>query len=752
MWLLLSVQPATESEPERAVVWVSDTYRATFLKLFEDYLTRTVTQADQGNWETPQGNPANRALIANISRIRAAVLEDLWQSHTPPSKSGLRWWEIWLDPEDPDVERLKAFVSAIQIRMSDRVLVLNDRVVTWVEATWTQLETLPFTNVPVAEIRKPEFVDSIEDLDIDEQNEYVQDLASRIVPAPTGAPVVCHLDSGVQHTHVLLTDSLAAEDVHSVLGGSGADVGPHGTSMAGLALLGQLDQLLTSSEPAVLRHRLESVRILPARSEPQTDPRDYGTTTIQAIALAEATAVRSRVFCMPISAAADAPGQPTLWSATVDALAAGVDVARDGDQLKLIGAPDFDAARLILVAAGNVDGYATGHLDVSDTSVADDPAQAWNVLTVGAHTELIDSPTDPQYWQWNPLAAAGQLSPHSRTSLLYGARPWPIKPDICLEGGNVLTDGQLFEDRHPLLSLRSTGTSSDLALTSANATSAATAQAARLAALVMDRYPDYWPETVRGLLVHAADWTPAMRAEINAADGKRGKLQLLRRYGWGVPRETEVLQSTEQAVTLVTQDSFVPFSGRDYRMREFRLHTLPWPSQVLSELGAADVSMKVTLSYFVEPSASRRGWRQKYSYASHSLRFELQSPLENQQQFIARVNRDAGDDEDEVARPSSATERWMIGPAQRNLGSLHQDVWEGSGLELAACNTLAVYPVGGWWKRNTRSDRLDLRVRYSLIVSLKTQEVGVDLYTPIATQLDIPVETVIPTETEIGGF
>ena len=153
--------------------------------------------------------------------------------------------------------------------------------------------------------------------------------------------------------------------------------------------------------------------------------------------------------------------------------------------------------------------------------------------------------------------------------------------------------------------------------------------------------------------------------------------------------------------------------------------------------------MRVTLSYFVEPSPSRRGWRQKYSYASHGLRFELQSPLENQQQFIERVNRDASDDEDHVSRPSSGSDRWMIGADQRNLGSLHQDIWEGSGQELAACNSIAVYPVGGWWKRNARKDRLDLPVRYSLVVSLRTSQEGVDLYTPIANELRIPIETEI---------
>ncbi|MCS5728670.1 S8 family peptidase [Herbiconiux moechotypicola] len=742
-WLLLSVQPATETSPELAVVWIADTYRSRFLKIFEDYLAKKSTRAAENAWETPDGNPANRALVANISRIRRAILDDLWQSEGEPPKSGVRWWELWLDPSQENITLLQKFATAYDLGLLDRSLALNDRVVAWIRATWQQLEVLPFTSIPVAEIRRPEFVDTIEDLLPDEQDEYVEDLVMRVVAAPTDAPAVCHLDTGVARTHRLLADSLNTGDMHTVVGTSGFDRQGHGTSMAGLALFGGLEDLLTGAGTVHLHHRLESVRILPEPGEPDTDPLDYGTVTVEAVALVEVTAQRRRVFCMPISTDPDRPGVPTLWSASVDALAAGTEIVRDGNQLRLLSAPDHAASRLLVIATGNVDGYHSDHRLESDTSPVEDPAQSWNALTVGAHTELVAVPGDPEYAGWTAMAAEGELSPHSRTSLLFGKRTWPIKPDICFEGGNVLTDGGMgFEDRHPLLSLRSTGFHNDLSLTSANATSAATAQASRLAALTMAQYPEYWPETVRGLLVHAAEWTPAMRAEFDATGTKKEpKLELLRRYGWGVPTEDAVLRSSRQSVTLVTQDTFVPFEGTEYKMRRFRLHAMPWPTEVLEEIGPGDVSLKVTLSYFVEPSASRRGWRQRYSYASHLLRFELKSPTETEAEFISRINREAENDEDAAAgSPASGSDHWFIGPNQRNLGSLHQDIWEGSGQELAASGVLGVYPVGGWWKRNQRKDRLDLPVRYSLIVSLKSQEQDVDLYTPIATDLQLPIE------------
>lgn len=751
-WLLLSVQPANDDQPERATVWVSDDYRVQFLKMFEDYLTKFTTPDASDRWETADGNPRYRALVANIAHIRRALLRDLWTSEGDPPEVGVHWWELWLDIGQQHADTFAGFARAYGLRTIPRSLTLQDRRVVWVEATWSQLEILPATSVPVAEVRRPEFIDTIEDLPVAGQDEYVTDLASRLTPAPDHAPAVCHLDTGVLRPHALLAGSLASTDLHTVVGESGIDKHGHGTSMAGLALFGaDLDEHLASNDPVTLEHRLESVKILPDPGQPEHDPRDYGSATVEAVAIPEIMHGRRRVFCLPVSTEPDRPGQPTLWSATVDALAVGTDSARDGDDLALLATPDPALARLIVVAAGNVIHYQADHRTESDTTPVADPAQAWNAVTVGAHTNLTGATDDPAYQGWSPQAGEGELSPHSRTSLLFDQRRWPIKPDICMEGGNVLTDGATsFEDKHPLLSLRSTGHTNDLALTSANATSAATAQAARLAARTMARYPAYWPETVRGLLTHAAEWTPTMRAELNGAAGKGARLQLLRRYGWGVPDEQALLTSTSTAVTMVVQDAFVPFEGVDLRMRQFRLHNLPWPADVLQSLGAAEVRMRITLSYFVEPSASRRGWRQRYRYPSHMLRFDLQAPLETSEEFVHRVNRDAQADEDGAMTSSaSASDRWFIGAYQRHLGSLHQDEWVGTGAELAASSRIAVYPVGGWWKSNRRADRTDLPVRYALVVSLRTAETGIDLYTPIATQIGVP--TPVPVEIPIPG-
>jgi hypothetical protein len=94
------------------------------------------------------------------------------------------------------VDLLHAYAAANNLRISDRRLDLTDRTVVWIQARWDDLQVLPFTAIPIAEIRRPEFVDTIEDLSRGDQDELTADLVERsTVAAADVAPIVCHLDS-----------------------------------------------------------------------------------------------------------------------------------------------------------------------------------------------------------------------------------------------------------------------------------------------------------------------------------------------------------------------------------------------------------------------------------------------------------------------------------------------------------------------------------------------------------------------------
>jgi len=161
-------------------------------------------------------------------------------------------------------------------------------------------------------------------------------------------------------------------------------------------------------------------------------------------------------------------------------------------------------------------------------------------------------------------------------------------------------------------------------------TSAATAAAARLGALVCTEYPTLWPETVRALIVDSAEWTPRMKAEIAATKKNEHAARLVRCFGFGVPSLERALWSASNALTLVIQDEVQPFTGE--KSNEMHLHRLPWPRDALESLGGIQVELRVTLSYFIEPNPARRGWQKRLalgrseSKACYALIVSIRSP------------------------------------------------------------------------------------------------------------------------------
>ncbi|CNK17456.1 hypothetical protein JHV675_53600 [Mycobacterium avium subsp. hominissuis] len=51
-----------------------------------------------------------------------------------------------------------------------------------------------------------------------------------------------------------------------------------------------------------------------------------------------------------------------------------------------------------------------------------------------------------------------------------------------------------------------------------------------------------------------------------------------------------------------------------------------------------------------------------------------------------------------------------------------------------------MYPVAGWWKNQRKYDQSNHGVDYSLIVSIESPHVDVDLWAPVAQQISTTVE------------
>ena len=147
-------------------------------------------------------------------------------------------------------------------------------------------------------------------------------------------------------------------------------------------------------------------------------------------------------------------------------------------------------------------------------------------------------------------------------------------------------------------------------------------------------------------------------------------------------------------------------------------YRLPWPKEALEDLGPAVVRLRVTLSYFVEPNPSRRGWKRRYRYASHGLRFDVKLPTEDMDTFRKRLNQRALEEDEERPQSGSDSEDWFLGEQARNKGSIHSDTWEGTAADLAARGVIGVCPVSGWWKDQPKRDRSKFGARYALVVSI----------------------------------
>ena len=726
-----------EDNRTQAIVFVPDGKLDHFERLIRDYLAER---------RDSRGHPRDhQRLIDAIRKIRAASLRALWTDSTelfPTQDDGAVWWEVWLPIRGDRAATVAGFrerAEAQGIEVAQGVLKFPERTVLMVHASVEQMEQSMVTLNSIAELRRPketaEFFDS---LAREEQAEWLDELMDRAEFAgdEVNAPHACLLDTGINRGHPLLSFSLSVNDLHTVEPGWGTDDDAgHGTEMAGLALAGDLTEILAGTDPMEIDHRLESVKLIPQASVPGAGPRHHGYLTVEAVARPEVTApLRRRVFGMAVTARDDRDrGRPSAWSAAIDSLAADYDA-------------DGANPRLLVISAGNVRD-SNAWLDYPDSNETDgvhDPAQAWNALTVGAFTDLVQI-TEPGAGGYSPIAPAGGLSPFSTTSLTW-ERHWPLKPDIVFEGGNA-AENPLGAVWLPSLSLLTTHyRPADRLFTTTNATSAATALTARFAARIMVIYPDLWPETIRALIVHSAEWTDTMKSQFLPANGvpsKNDYIQLVRRCGFGVPDIDQARWSVENSLTLVVEQRLQPFkrtgSGQP-TLRDMHLHDLPWPRDVLEDLGETPVEMRVTLSYFIEPNPSRCGHRSRYRYESHGLRFDVKRPLESTDEFRKRINRAARDEGEGSPGGSGGDSEWLIGTQGRRRGSLHCDTWNGTAADLASRGVIAVYPTAGWWKSRPALERYDKSARYALVVSIRAPEVDVDLYAEVENRIAVAVD------------
>ncbi|MCF6256054.1 MAG: S8 family peptidase [Gammaproteobacteria bacterium] len=714
-----------------ATIFVPEGKLSAFEKKLRDYLSEKKNKNG--------GAIDNRPLIDAIRSFRVAALEALWTDdidQLPEDSEQSFWWEVWLPVRGNRQGVLHDFTllaSAIEIEVSPQSLHFPENSVLLAKGNRRQFSQSGLLLNTISELRKAkETAAFFDEIPANQQHEWTDELLSRasFSKATDTTPYVCILDTGVNRGHPLLSPIIGTKDQFSLDGAWAAtDDDGHGTGSAGLVAWGDLTSVLDSDSMIEIDHRLESVKTL--RHHGDNEGKHLGIVTADSISLPEIeNPFRTRVFSMALSATdARDRGRPSAWSAAIDSLS--VDYLGENEK-----------SRIIVLSAGNVSDSLNDMTEYPDYNVLQDvhdPAQAWNAITVGAYTEKVTI-TEDDCSNYTALAPLGGLSPHSTTSTTWEPST-PIKPEIVFEGGNVGIDQHSCASIPSLCLLTTHNEITTRLFSTFHATSAATALASRFAAEIYVQYPKLWPETVRALMVHSAQWTDAMCEQFSHGNTPHQQAQhRVRCVGFGVPNLERALWSANNSLALVIEDQLQPFDkikGKPVATRDMHLHDLPWPKESLLELGETNVEMTVTLSYFIEPNPSSRGVKGKYSYPSHHLKFDVKRATESLDDFRKRINRRVLDAEG-GEKPSKTTDpNWLLGSQFRHKGSIHKDVWSGTAADLAERGKIAIYPAIGWWKTRTKLERYNKSARYALIVSISVPDVKTNIYDEVFNQLEI---------------
>lgn len=707
---------SAESDKLTATLFLPDQNKEWLNKKLDDYSNpEKDTSASQ--------IPANAKLINNIEDIDVSTVLDLFTQKGDKNifeeftNDATGIYEVWVIKGDDefDKEDLFARFDLLEIEHSQHCVVFTETAVALVKTTKEKLTNLVFVIDNLSELRIFKQASTLLSANMTEQTEWVRLIQEATIDEEAQVRIGI-LDSGVNNAHPLLKAFLPDERCHNATSAGSRDMAKHGTLMAGLVLYGDLTELIHDQDTLVVNTDLCSVKIMPGRGETPNIPELYGVIAEDAIITARDD--NAIIQCSAITADGDTSGEPSSWSSAIDET--------------LFNNGNADA--LLFVSAGNIE-YTEGlpYPDYNILTEVKDPAQSWNAITVGAYTERCII-SDPNYNGIVPIAPRGGLSPYSTTSVMWNHGL--IKPEILMEGGNAIDDNGRLSSAPDDINLTSTSAHSPVRHFDAMyATSAATALAARLAAKIKCKNPDLSPLSIRALMIHSAEWTDEMKRQNTDENGRLNIHNLLHTCGYGVPTEKKAIVSEDCYATFISEQTMTPLaratSGK-YKLNAMHIFDLPWPKEILESMGDEEVKMRITLSYYIQPAPGSKTRHNKYRYPSLRLRFEVNKPTEDEAQFIRRVSHV---EMEGVEASKNDTARWEIGIQERNNGCIISDYIIASAIDIASCNRIAVFPASGWW--NSRKYTEDKIIKYSLIVSLETEETNI--YNSIAQMVDIEI-------------
>ncbi|HBY62923.1 MAG TPA: hypothetical protein DEH78_24130, partial [Solibacterales bacterium] len=391
---------------------------------------------------------------------------------------------------------------------------------------------------------------------------------------------------------------------------------------------------------------------------------------------------------------------------------------------------------LFVVATGNIDGAVSPSITQLEgwltrpghpRYLADErcrlrnPAQAINVLTVGAYVPQAGAPfTQRQTMNRRPIAQNGAPSPFTRTGLGYLRE---VKPEVVEEGGNFYIEAGTRLRRNAQLT--------DVAVANSqfardgrlirfmNGTSVAAPKVAHLAGLIERTIPGASVDLIRALIVNAAHWPERLATTEDT----------LRILGYGVPDPERALLPGG-ARCLITIEDRIPIGSAHY----FRI---PFPTDLFDPTPETVIRVSVTLAYRApvrKTNAKYRGTILEWGFSKMGESFD---------QFRRRCStvnpEDSTDDEADIEDEPIGNWNWTVKQRLRTRGTVQKDWFEAPASDFEDEMFLCVIGRRGWLSKEQQDAGFEQS--YALAVAIEVAGVAIPIHERIEqlVRLQVPV-------------
>ena len=539
---------------------------------------------------------------------------------------------------------------------------------------------------------------------------------------PAGAPVVIALDGGIVPQQPLIRSAVAGVQHESFLPSDNSivDGGTLGHGTATVSLIAH-----SSLREAILNNvQITPVRAVIARvlDDNSRIPEELRVKEVIPRAVQRMYDIhRATIACHSIASCA--PFNRTrmsVWAETLDRL------AYDG------GGPGF----LIVAAAGNIDGQVSPTLVQVQQWLRDpgypnfltnercrlrNPAQAINVLTVGAYVPRAGAPFHARGHGHQFIGQSNAPAPFTRTGFGYLSE---VKPEVVEEGGNWYQDGdgRLITGAQvtDVAVADSQFATSGRLIRFEQGTSVAAPRVAHLGARILEVLPTASADLLRALIVNSAIWP----SRIGSTE------DTLRLFGYGVPSKERALAPGGPRCLLYAVEA-IPIGHAQF----FRI---PFPRDLFDDTPETMLRVSVTLAYRAPVRKTNRRYRGTILEWKFGKRGEPLAQFRQRCSAGHLVETDEG--EDEAEEQAIGDWNWTIGSRLRTKGTVQKDWFEAPAADFGEELLLAVIGRRGWLSK----ERQDAGFDQSYAVSICIEAIGVvvPIHEVIEARVQIPIPAV----------